>query len=61
VVRAFVKMREILSTQAVLLGKLDELEGKVGAHDAQLQRLFGSLRRLIAPRRKPRGRIGFGP
>lgn len=61
IVRAFVKMREMLTIQAAVLGKLDELEGRVGIHDVQLRRLFGSIRRLVAPRRKPRGRIGFGP
>ncbi len=61
VVRAFVKMREMLTLQAAVLGKLDELEGRVGVHDVQLRRLFGSIRRLVAPRRKPRGKIGFGP
>lgn len=60
VVRAFVKMREALSTQAVLQKKLDELENRVDSHDANLKDLFDAIRRLVVPKEGPRRRIGFG-
>ena len=61
VVRAFVKMREMLDLQAAVLDKLSELEERVGAHDVQLRKLFDSIRLLVAAPNKPRGKIGFGP
>lgn len=61
VVQAFVRMREILSTQAALQKKFDELERRVGAHDAQLNELFDAIRQLITPAQGPRKRIGFKP
>lgn len=61
VVRAFVRMREMLSKQAVLQKKLAELEGRVDTHDDQLRELFDAIRQLIAPAEGPRRRIGFSP
>jgi hypothetical protein len=60
VVRAFVKMREMLSAQKALQKKLDELEGRVGARDASINELFAAIRQLIGPGDGPRRRIGFG-
>lgn len=48
VVRAFVKLRELLSTHKELAGKLAELERKVGSHDAAIQSLVAAIRRLRA-------------
>lgn len=59
VVKAFVRMRELLATHAALQKKLDELENKVGAHDEQIQELFGAIRQLITPAGGPRRKIGF--
>lgn len=61
VVRAFVKMRELLSLQTLLQKKMDELEQRVGAHDGQLQELFDAIRQLITPAAGPRRKIGFKP
>ena len=60
VVRAFVKLRELLSTHKELAGKLVELERKVGSHDAAIQSLVAAIRRLMEPPPAPaRPRIGF--
>jgi len=60
VVRAFVKLRELLSTHKELAGKLAELERKVGSHDAAIQSLVAAIRRLMEPPpAPPRPRIGF--
>lgn len=61
VVQAFVKMRELLATHSQLQKKMNELERRVGTHDAQLQELFDSIRQLITPITRPRRRIGFKP
>ncbi|MBI4062240.1 MAG: ORF6N domain-containing protein [Elusimicrobia bacterium] len=61
VVRAFVRMRELLSSQTQLRRKMDELERRVGTHDGRLQELFDAIRQLIAPIAEPRRKIGFRP
>lgn len=60
VVRAFVRMRQMLSTNIQLAHKLQELERRVGGHDENIQGLITAIRRLMtqpASKRKP---IGFG-
>ena len=60
VVRAFVKLRELLSTHKELAGKLAELERKVGSHDTAIQSLVTAIRRLMEPPPTTlRSRIGF--
>jgi hypothetical protein len=60
VIRAFVKLRELLSTHKELAGKLAELERKVGSHDAAIQSLVAAIRRLMEPpAATPRPQIGF--
>jgi hypothetical protein len=60
VVRAFVKLREMLSTHKELAGKLAELERRVGGHDEAIQTLVSAIRQLMAPPpAPPRRRIGF--
>jgi len=49
VVRAFVKLRGILSSQAEMLKKLEELKDKVGEHDGALRSIVEAIRRLMAP------------
>jgi hypothetical protein len=60
VVRAFVKLRELLSAHKELAGELAELERKVGSHDVAIQSLVTAIRRLMEPPPAlPRPRIGF--
>lgn len=59
VVRAFVKFREALVTNRLVLTKLAELEGKVGAHDAELQVIIKALKSLMAPSPGKKRPIGF--
>jgi hypothetical protein len=60
VVRAFVKLRELLFAHKELGGKLAELERRVGAHDEAIQTLVSAIRRLMeSPPAPPRPRIGF--
>jgi len=49
VVRAFVRLREFLSTHKELAQKLGELEKKVGKHDEAIQAIVDTLRQLMQP------------
>ena len=60
VIRAFVKLRDLLSTHKELAGKLSELEHKVASHDEAIQSLVATIRRLLEPPpTPPRPKIGF--
>jgi hypothetical protein len=57
IVRAFVRLREILATHKDLARRLDELEKK---YDAQFRVVFDAIRQLMAPPSHPsKRRIGF--
>lgn len=57
IMRAFVKLREILATHRELARRLEEMESK---YDAQFKVVFDAIRELMMPPEKPRHRIGFG-
>ena len=59
VVRVFVKLREMLSTNRELAQKLTELEHKVGQHDETIRHLVAAIRQLAAPVESKRNEIGF--
>jgi hypothetical protein len=59
IMRAFVKLREMLSTHRDVLRKLEELERKYRRHDAQITAIFDAIRKLIETSPRPRRRIGF--
>lgn len=59
VVRAFVRLRELASSNAALAAKLAELEQRVTEHDSELQQVIAALRVLLQPAPKPRQRIGY--
>ena len=60
IMRAFVKLRQILSTHKELVHKLNELERKFEKHDTEIQSIFEAIRQLMAPPpEKPKRRIGF--
>ena len=59
VVRAFVKLREMLSTHKELARRLDDLERHLQGHDRQIVNLIEAIRELMAPPQKPREQIGF--
>jgi len=60
VIRAFVKIREELATNAAILKRLAEIDKSLLVHDAALSDLYRKLLPLLAPPpEKPRRRIGF--
>ena len=62
IMRAFVKLRQLLSTHKELAHKLEELERKVENHDTEIRSIFEAIRQLMAPPpEEPKRRIGFHP
>ena len=60
VVRAFLKLREMLSSQKEFARKLEDLEKKFSEHDEKFKIVFQSIRRLMEPEPVPtKRRIGF--
>ena len=61
IMRAFVRLREMLATHRELAQKLMELERKLEGHDHQIRSVFETIRQLMAVPTPPRRRIGFHP
>jgi len=59
VVRAFVRMSQILASHRQLAHKLAELEARVSVHDKSIESLLAAIRSLIAPPTPKKKRIGF--
>ncbi len=49
IMRAFVRLRQVLATHEELSRRLSELEERIGAHDEQIQLVFEAIRQLMAP------------
>jgi len=55
VVRAFVRLRQILTTRKALAHKLAALERKIETHDEAIRSLVAAIRQLMAaPEKSPR-------
>jgi hypothetical protein len=62
VIRAFIKMREQLVTNAAILKRLAEIDKTLLQHDSALRTIWTQLQPLLAPPPEPpRRRIGFDP
>jgi ORF6N domain len=60
VVRAFVRLREMVAANAQLAAQLDELERRFDSHDEAIANLFATLKQLLEPSGTPKRReIGF--
>jgi hypothetical protein len=61
IMRAFVRLREMLATHKDLARKLADIEKKLGEHDDNFQVVFEAIRRLMAPPPQPERKrhIGF--
>jgi len=59
IMRAFVRLRQILSSHKDLARKLEDLERKIGAHDQQIQAVFQAIRQLMAGPEPKQRKIGF--
>lgn len=59
VVRAFMRLRNVAHTHAMIAAKLGAIERSVGRHDAELKSVFRALRTLLMPAARRRRAIGF--
>jgi phage regulator Rha-like protein len=56
IMRTFVKLRQMLASNAELARKLNALEKK---YDSQFKMVFDAIRQLMTPPEKPKKKIGF--
>ena len=58
VVRAFVRLRELLASNKELTAKIDELKEHLGLHDGSIQEILLLIRKLMTPPTRRRSKIG---
>ena len=59
VVRAFVRLRQMVTTHNEMAAKLEELERRVATHDTHIRSLFEAVRQLMIPPEPDKRKIGF--
>lgn len=59
VVRAFVRLRQMVTTHREIAVKLTDLERKVATHDSHIRSLFEAIRQLMTPPESKKRKIGF--
>lgn len=59
VVRAFVRMREMLAQNRKIAAKIEELEDRLDKHDTDLQEIVEAIKELMIPPVGSRKHIGF--
>ena len=59
VVRAFIRLREIVTNNKELAQKLKELELKIETHDEQITDIFNAITKLLEPPKVTKRKIGF--
>lgn len=59
IMRAFVRLRDVLAVHKDLARRLESLEKKFDTHDAQIKLVFETIRDLMRQPEKPKGPIGF--
>ena len=59
IMRAFVKLRQILETNREVAKKFSALEQRGGKHDKEIDAILEAIRQLMAPPVRRRREIGF--
>ena len=59
IMRAFVKMREIMAANKEFSEKLKIIEAQLAEHDEQFKVVFEAIKQLLIEEEKPKKRIGF--
>lgn len=61
VVRAFIRMRQVMATHKDVARRIMDLERRIERHDEHITALFEAVRQLMKPPERPRKQIGFSP
>jgi phage regulator Rha-like protein len=67
IMRAFIEMRKLSSTNKIIYEKLKKIEDKLGTHDSQFAQIYEAFENLLDEKvekehlKKDRKRIGFRP
>jgi hypothetical protein len=59
VVRAFVRLRELLAANRQLAAKIEELENHIDTHDNAIREIIAVIRQLTVQKASSNRRIGF--
>jgi phage regulator Rha-like protein len=59
IVRAFIKLRELLATNKDLATRMDDLERHQKSHSQHLVNIYSTLKKLTSEPKKEEGKIGF--
>ena len=59
IMRAFVKLKELLLTHKELTIKIEALERRYADHDEKIKKIFEAIRQLMIPPEEPKRKIGF--
>jgi len=59
IVRAFIQLRDLLSSHKQLSSSLDDLERKLASHDRDITMIVNAIRNLITPPSQKKRQIGF--
>ena len=61
VVRAFVKLRQMLTSYEKIAKKIEVLEGEISEHRREIINIWQAIRQLMEPPEEPKRKIGFVP
>ena len=59
IIRAFVRLREMIASNKELARKLTALERKLESHDVHIRSLFEAIRQMMTPPEPKKRKIGF--
>ena len=59
IMRAFVKLRELISTSQKVEEKLKEIDVRLGEHDEQIINIMETINMMLLPPEKPKQKNGF--
>jgi hypothetical protein len=59
IMRAFVRLKQMISTHKELAYKIEELERKYKKHDIEIETIFGAIKKMLEPPKTPPRKIGF--
>lgn len=59
IMRAFVRIRQVVGPHSTVIEKLDELEARLMGHDEDIAEIFEAIRELTTPKEEPRRKIGY--